>query len=213
MAVAPTRLLVLGAVTTFEPVNGYQIRRELISWNVQEWAHIQPGSIYSALSTLTGQEHLQRHDLIDGGREVAVYLTTKAGRGWLYEQLGVALETVDLYAPRGFQTGLALAPLLAREAFLGHLRRRRENLHAHQDARQAKQHAIATAPPHVATMVGHWQRMVAAELGWLEELIATVVDGHLEFAGEAERWHPPADDPGWTILTERRRYLELLGQS
>src|SRR5690625_7702975 len=98
MTVAPTRLLVMGAVRTFEPVNGYQIRRELISWNVQEWAHIQPGSIYSALSTLTNKGHLERHDLLDGGREVAVYTTTEAGRAEMYRQQGLALETVDPYA-------------------------------------------------------------------------------------------------------------------
>ena len=47
MAATETRLLVLGAVSLFEPVNGYQIRRELMSWEVDRWAHINPGSIYS----------------------------------------------------------------------------------------------------------------------------------------------------------------------
>ncbi len=31
MAVTETRLLLLGAVLLFEPVNGYQVRRELLS--------------------------------------------------------------------------------------------------------------------------------------------------------------------------------------
>ncbi len=43
MAATETRLLVLGAVSLFEPVNGYQIRRELMSWEVDRWAHINPG--------------------------------------------------------------------------------------------------------------------------------------------------------------------------
>lgn len=212
MTVAPTRLLVMGAVSTFEPVNGYQIRREMMSWNVQEWARIQPGSIYSALATLTSKGHLERHDLLDGGREVAVYTTTATGRAELHHQQGLALEAVEPYAPRGFQTGLALAPRMARATFLGHLRRRRENLLAQQAAEEEKVRAVATAPPHVAAMVGHWQRMITAEMGWLDELIASVVEGHLEFAGEEARWRPAADDPGWTILAERQRYQELLGQ-
>ena len=80
MAATETRLLVLGAVRLFEPVNGYQIRRELMSWEVDEWAHINPGSIYSSLSTLGKQGYVDRHDLVDGTREVAVYTSTEAGR-------------------------------------------------------------------------------------------------------------------------------------
>ena len=44
-----TRLVVLGAVRQFEPVHGYFLRRELMTWHVDEWANIQPGSIYNAL--------------------------------------------------------------------------------------------------------------------------------------------------------------------
>ena len=36
-------MLLLGAVALFEPVNGYQIRRELLSWQVDRWAHTNPG--------------------------------------------------------------------------------------------------------------------------------------------------------------------------
>ncbi|MDQ4113433.1 MAG: PadR family transcriptional regulator, partial [Actinomycetota bacterium] len=35
-------MLLLGAVALFEPVNGYQIRRELMSWHVDQWANINP---------------------------------------------------------------------------------------------------------------------------------------------------------------------------
>ena len=52
MAATETRLLLLGTVMIFEPVNGYQLRRELLSWQVEEWAHVNPGSIYSGLATL-----------------------------------------------------------------------------------------------------------------------------------------------------------------
>ena len=48
-----TRLLVLGCVRIFQPVHGYFLRRELVSWEVERWAHIHPGSIYNALKTLT----------------------------------------------------------------------------------------------------------------------------------------------------------------
>ena len=48
-----TRLLVLGAVRIFQPAHGYLVRRELLSWDVENWAAINPGSIYNMLRTLT----------------------------------------------------------------------------------------------------------------------------------------------------------------
>ena len=46
-----TRLLVLGAVRIFQPAHGYLVRRELLSWDVENWAAINPGSIYNMLRT------------------------------------------------------------------------------------------------------------------------------------------------------------------
>lgn len=50
--VSVTRLLVLGAVRIFQPAHGYLIRRELVSWQADQWAHLNPGSVYNALRTL-----------------------------------------------------------------------------------------------------------------------------------------------------------------
>lgn len=47
-----TRLLVLGAVRILQPVHGYDVRRELLSWRAERWANVAPGSVYSALKTL-----------------------------------------------------------------------------------------------------------------------------------------------------------------
>lgn len=62
-----TRLLVLGVVRFAQPVHGYEVRRELQSWHLDDVANVKPGSIYSALKTLerdgliaavaTGQVH------------------------------------------------------------------------------------------------------------------------------------------------------------
>ncbi|MGH3356846.1 MAG: PadR family transcriptional regulator, partial [Nocardioidaceae bacterium] len=106
MTAAATRLLILGATSIFEPVNGYQLRRELLSWGVAEWAHIQPGSIYSVLATLTRQGSLQRHELADGGRAVAVYTVTDQGRIERDRLFGECLETADLQSPLPFYTAI-----------------------------------------------------------------------------------------------------------
>jgi hypothetical protein len=50
MATTGTRLLLLGVVAVFEPVNGYRIRCEPVSWHVEEWADLNPGSVYIGLA-------------------------------------------------------------------------------------------------------------------------------------------------------------------
>jgi DNA-binding PadR family transcriptional regulator len=47
-----TRLLVLGVVRFAQPVHGYDVRRELVSWRLDEFTNARPGSVYSALKTL-----------------------------------------------------------------------------------------------------------------------------------------------------------------
>ena len=47
-----TRLLVLGAIRILAPVHGYDVRRELLTWRLEELANVKPGSIYSAIRTL-----------------------------------------------------------------------------------------------------------------------------------------------------------------
>ena len=95
MASTSTRMLLLGAVQLFEPVNGYQIRRELVSWRVDEWAHINPGSIYSGLETLARAGHLARHSLVEGNRTVSVYTTTEEGRAEFRQLFAQAVRTHD----------------------------------------------------------------------------------------------------------------------
>ena len=47
-----TRMMILGLVQWMQPVHGYDVRRELLSWNADKWANVQPGSIYHALRKL-----------------------------------------------------------------------------------------------------------------------------------------------------------------
>ncbi len=54
-----TRMLVLGVVRIFQPVHGYDVRRELVSWHAEEWGNVAPGSIYNALKTLVKEEMIE----------------------------------------------------------------------------------------------------------------------------------------------------------
>lgn len=110
-----TRLLVLGVVKLFQPVHGYEVRRELLSWRAQEWASVQPGSIYNALKTLTrdGLLEIASTDQVGGRPERTTYRLTPAGneefRTLLREEWWTVRPPID--------------PLMAAVSFLGEIPR------------------------------------------------------------------------------------------
>lgn len=211
MAVHTTRMLLLGAVAMFEPVNGYQIRRELVSWRVDEWANLGPGSIYSGLTTLEKLGQVRRHDLDDDGRVVAVYEITEAGRGELARLLGEGLETVTLYSAVAFHAAFGMLPLLPRDVALRHL-----EVRLHEVDRALEQWdpgAGEEAPPHAVHGVRLWLTVLREERAWLVDTVARLRSGEFDLAGEPWRWVPPADDPGRQIAADGERYRALLGRA
>ena len=209
MATTETRLLLLGAVAIFEPVNGYQIRRELISWGVESWANIRPGSIYHGLATLTQRGELVRHDLRDGSREVAVYELSDAGRAEFRRLYDVALTEVRPTAPVAFQTALSMLHLISRDDAKRLLRQRLENLDA-EALGYAEKGDVEHIPPHVLAVMDYWERVGKVEREWLLRLLFRIEDGELSFLDEPMGWTPAADDPGHQMQEDRERYLALL---
>jgi DNA-binding PadR family transcriptional regulator len=206
MAGEETRMLLLGAVALFEPVNGYQIRRELLSWQVDRWAHTNPGSIYHGLGSLARQGHLVRHDLVDGGREVAVYELTRSGRAELERLMTEALQSVSLYERSAFHVAFSMLPLLDQQAVVRSLTRRRQELE--RTVAEFAEAEAGIAPPHAVRSMVLWRDMAVAELAWLRGTIEDVEAGRLR----ADTWAPPADDPGWQMNADREKYRALLGR-
>ncbi|WP_242530381.1 PadR family transcriptional regulator [Nocardioides aromaticivorans] len=209
MAATDTRMLLLGAVALFEPVNGYQIRRELLSWSVDDWANLNPGSIYNGLATLTRQGQLVRHDLADGGRDVAVYEISDEGRLELERLVTAGLEEVSVADRKGFSAAFGLLPLVPPDRALRSLVRRRVALEE-VVARLAQPPGPDAAPPHALRGVMLWLDLAVAELAWLRETIEEMRAGRLQL--DATTWTPPADDPGWQMNADRERYRALLGR-
>ncbi|MBG0561633.1 PadR family transcriptional regulator [Actinoplanes sp. NEAU-A11] len=52
-------MMILGLVQWMQPVHGYDVRRELLSWSADKWANIQPGSVYHALRKLADEQLLR----------------------------------------------------------------------------------------------------------------------------------------------------------
>lgn len=211
MAVHETRMLLLGAVAMFEPVNGYQIRRELVSWRVDKWANLNPGSIYHGLAALTAEGHLERTDVVDGSREVAVYEMTPTGLEVLRRSLLAALETVDPYDRTAFTIAFGMLPLLPRREVLGCLVTRRAALEREVAEFVRGKDDPANGPPHARRGWLLWLDLASAELGWLREAIEEIRSGSLRFT-RGEDWGPPADDPGHQMTMDREKYRALLGR-
>lgn len=206
-------MLLLGAVAMFEPINGYQIRRELVSWEIDKWAHVNPGSIYNGLATLTRQGHLVRHDLVDGTREVAVYEMTTKGRAELVQLMVRALEEVDPYDRVAFHAAFSMLPLLDRAQVVHSLERRKVVLQETLDRFPSPRHDGGEyGPPHAFASMMLWRDSVATELAWLTDTMRRITSGDLRFEqGEDWGWTPPADDPGWQMNADREKYRALLG--
>lgn len=207
-----TRLLVLGVVSIFEPANGYQIRRELASWEIEAWADVKVGSIYSMLTTLTKQGFITRHDLADEGRPVAVYALSSAGRTEFERLVGVGLDGSATMDRSVFQTAVAFAPLLERAPVVEHLRTR---LVRARESSAGLRHKIESmserhVPPSVRHFLGLDLALLESEEQWLSSTVEQLQQGALAFRGESPDWEPAPDDAGWEMARQSSRYRALL---
>lgn len=185
-----TRLLVLGVVRLFQPVHGYEVRRELVTWRASEWASVNPGSIYNALKTLTrdGLIEVVGTDQIGGRPERTTYQLTVAGED----------EFRNLLRSQWWTVGSLTDPLMAAVSFLSAVSRK-EAIAALEHritqiqgmARHAEfvieSHDGSESPYHVREMMRLMNARSLAEIGWAQAFLARLRDG--EYA--------TADDPAW----------------
>ncbi len=74
-------MMILGVVRLLQPVHGYDVRRELLSWNADKWANVQPGSIYHALKKLADEGALREvgQEQVAGRPARTIYECTPKG--------------------------------------------------------------------------------------------------------------------------------------
>ncbi len=202
-----TRLLVLGVVRIFQPVHGYDVRRELVSWHAEEWANVAPGSIYNALKSLTKEGLLEvvGTKQVGGRPERTSYRITTRGEQELGELLRDTLWTVRM----------PVDPLVAAISLMNFLDRK--ELIAALDARVAKikgdvahaEHAIASiddvdTPAHVREMMSLINARISSELAWSKAFRARLAAGEYRTLGDPP-WSPKLKSDAYAGPPKKRK--------
>jgi DNA-binding PadR family transcriptional regulator len=151
--------MILGLVKWLQPVHGYDVRRELLSWNVEDWASVAPGSIYHALRKLTEEGLLEEVATEQVGSRPArtTYRVTPRGD----------VEFEELLRRYWWQYTVPVDPFQAAFAFLPALPRRESSAALRNRARILR----ATADGLASAIDQDWAREDKPEhVGWMFEL-------------------------------------------
>lgn len=173
-------MMILGLVSWMEPVHGYDVRRELLSWNADQWANIQPGSIYHALRKLA-EEGLLRELPTErvGARPARIrYEITDKGRAEFTELLQSLWWDMKPVADP-FVAALAFLPAMAAEETVAALRQRANVLRTHVEGIQsaAKSGWLRSKPLHVSWMFELFADRAEAERAWCERIADRIAAG------------------------------------
>jgi DNA-binding PadR family transcriptional regulator len=189
-----TRLLLLGTVRIFQPVHGYFVRRELLSWHADAWANLNPGSVYNGLRSLARDGFVEEVETeAHGGRPArTTYRLTVDGQTEFLRLLrnslwNVSLEFADLMAAWSF------AWALKREEVIAALEARIEQVEASARATEFAIEDIPGYPGTPDTVAEHYrlaQARLDGEAAWARQLLERLRGGQYWFEGEP--------DPPWS---------------
>ncbi|GAA4241998.1 PadR family transcriptional regulator [Actinomadura meridiana] len=192
-----TRLLVLGGVRRFGRAHGYEIRRELISWGSDEWAHVNPGSIYHALRQLAKEGLLREHEVeeSDAGPPHTDYEITDAGRAEFLRLLRCALAAVDVRHPEMLTAGLGFLTELPRAEAVRLLRERLDGLAVRRSS--VAPHREARDPDdHLRELFGWWVHSADYAADWTRGLISRLESGAYVMADDSSPTSGSGPSPG-----------------
>lgn len=185
-----TRLMVLGAVHQFQPVHGYFLRQELITWHVDEWANVNPGSIYNALSSLKKDGYVEEHCIETQGKrpERTVYKMTPEGNVEFIRLLRKVIWSVDAFDTKSGMVLTSFMFALSRQEVVEVLEHRVREIDARVKANGYHVEDVAqseTTPLYVREIFELSTMRLKGEKEWTEALLQRLHNGEYSFAGEA----------------------------
>jgi DNA-binding PadR family transcriptional regulator len=188
-----TRLLVLGAIGILQPVHGYDVRRELLSWRLEEAANVKPGSIYGAIRTLEKDGCIAVHsrDTEESRPEKTSYVTTAEGDKEFHLLLREAWWTVH-EPTEPLVPALCLMPFMPRDELIRALQARVGHLEGAVDSagyfratiRDGATGAEGEVPEHVREIIDFTTARAKAEIEWAKAFQKRLREGAYTFAGE-----------------------------
>lgn len=187
-------MMILGVVRMLQPVHGYDVRRELLSWHADRWANVQPGSVYHALKKLADEGALREvgSEQVGGRPARTRYEMTDKGADQFRDLLTAALwEQHAVEDP--FLAGFSLMTELPREEVSAALRHRARQLRTENEGSRA---AIESGwavpdnkPAHVRWMLELGIARNEGEITWCER-VAEQIEAGVPYFSEAllARW-------------------------
>jgi DNA-binding PadR family transcriptional regulator len=188
-----TRLLVLGVIRIAQPVHGYEVRRELLTWRLEELANVKPGSIYGAIRTLEKDGCIAVHarESEDDRPERTTYVLTGEGEKEFFLLLRQSwwsiTQPVEPLIP-----SLCLMPFMPREELVGALQSRLAQLEGQlseiafirRSIKDGATGAEGDIPEHVREIMDFVTSRTRAEIDWTRSLVKRLRDGAYRFNGE-----------------------------
>lgn len=187
---SPTRLVVLGAVYQFQPVHGYFLRRELMTWLVDQWANIQPGSIYNALRSLEQDGYVTESGTETNGKRPArtTYRITPTGEVALHRMLRETLWNVEPFDAQAVNVIASFMFILSRQEVIAGLEHRAHEIDAIVQANEFHIEDTArssTTPKYVREIFELCNGRLRAEQTWARDLVERLRQGEYSFNGES----------------------------
>jgi DNA-binding PadR family transcriptional regulator len=187
-------MMILGLVKWMQPVHGYDVRRELLTWQADKWANVAPGSVYHALRKLADEGMLRAVATEQVGARPArtTYEITDKGDDEFESLLRSHWWGLEQPADP-FLAAFSFLPALPRDEAVAALRNRGKLLGAINDKLRDAMAAgwMRRKPAHVAWM---WELGIAraeAEIAWCER-VAEVIESGVSYlpasVGDADGW-------------------------
>lgn len=162
------------------------MRRELLSWHADDWAHVAPGSIYHALKRLAEEGLLAEVATEQVGARPARTSYAMTDKGEVEFQDLLRRYWWEYVTPvNPFQAALAFLPALPPAEAAGALRNRARLHRLFVEGTRVRMAATANPEPlHVQEMLELAMATATVEADWCERLAERVENGELHGGGD-----------------------------
>jgi DNA-binding PadR family transcriptional regulator len=175
-------MLILGLVNWMQPVHGYDVRRELLTWSADKWGNVQPGSIYHGLRKLTEEGLLREVGTEQVGARPArtSYEITPEGRTEFEHLLrGYWWDVKPGQDP--FLAALSFLPAMPREEAVTAMRNRSVRLQAaNMSLRLNSESNWFKKPVYAGWLMELMAAKNEAEIAWCDR-IATLIESGVSY--------------------------------